>query len=55
MKLVRYRLVCNQQIAKSIPRINCKCTGGQIYDVHKVDVYFRSSLLTPAVTYEYMR
>jgi hypothetical protein len=51
MKLVRYRHVCNQQIANNIPRISCKCIGGQIYDVHKVDLYFRSSLLTPAVTY----
>jgi len=51
MKLVRYRHVCNQQTAKNIPHINFKCTGGQIYDVHKVDLYFRSSLLTPALNY----
>jgi hypothetical protein len=51
MKLVACRHVCNQQIANNIPRKNCKCTGGQIYDVHKVDLYFRSSLLTSAVTY----
>ena len=54
-KLVRYRLICNQQIANSIQRTNCSCTGGQIYDVHKVDLYFRSSLLTSAVTYQYVR
>jgi hypothetical protein len=51
MKLVRYRHVCNQLIAYNTPSINCKCSGGQIYDVHKVDLYFRSSLLTPAGTY----
>jgi hypothetical protein len=51
MKLVHYRHVCNELITNNIPRINCKCSGGQIYDVHKVDLYFRSSLLIPAGTY----